>query len=44
MKSLRHDGSPEATNDLYALACGSDNRVESYPGCIVNGVRYNIEK
>ncbi|KAK1577107.1 hypothetical protein Q3G72_019025 [Acer saccharum] len=44
MKSLRYDGSPEATNDLYALACGPDNRVESYPGCIVNGVRYNIEE
>ena len=29
---------------MYALACGSDNRVESYPGCIVNGVRYNIEE
>ncbi|KAK1551176.1 hypothetical protein Q3G72_031504 [Acer saccharum] len=44
MKSLRYDGSPEATNDLYALACGPDNRVESYPSCIVNGVRYNIEE
>lgn len=43
MKSIRHTGSVEATDELYALACGPDNRIQSYPGCIVNGVRYIIE-
>jgi hypothetical protein len=26
--------------DLFALACGPDLRLRSYPSCIVNGVRF----
>ena len=41
MKSLHHQGSIEATNELYSLACGPDVRVIQYSGCIVNGVRFH---
>ena len=41
MKQLRHDGSNEATDQLYALALGPDFRARSYSACIVNGVRFH---
>ncbi|PON91048.1 LOW QUALITY PROTEIN: hypothetical protein TorRG33x02_130790 [Trema orientale] len=33
-------GSPEATDELYVLASQSDFRAYSYPGCVVNGVKF----
>ncbi|KAK3205708.1 hypothetical protein Dsin_019754 [Dipteronia sinensis] len=41
MTILYNKGSSEATNQLYALACGPDHRVKSYNACIVNGVRFH---
>ena len=32
--------SPEATDELYALANFPDRRIHSYPGCMVNGVKF----
>ncbi|RVW42210.1 hypothetical protein CK203_108057 [Vitis vinifera] len=43
MKALRVKQSPEATDELYSLACGPDNRVHTYMGCIVNGVRFHTK-
>ncbi|KAM6544118.1 hypothetical protein CsatB_008565 [Cannabis sativa] len=37
---LRRLGSPEASDELFSLASGSSNLVASYPGCVVNGVRF----
>ncbi|KAJ8617712.1 hypothetical protein MRB53_013898 [Persea americana] len=39
MQLLRQQKSPKATDDLYSLACGPDNRVTQYTDCIVNGIR-----
>ena len=35
-------GASEATDELYSLAIGLDNRVYSYYGCVVNGVKFII--
>lgn len=43
MQELRSQKSPEATNDLYSLACGPDHRVIRYNGCIVNGIRFHTK-
>ncbi|WKA05473.1 hypothetical protein VitviT2T_023437 [Vitis vinifera] len=43
MKALCVKQSPEATDELYSLACGPDNRVHTYMGCIVNGVRFHTK-
>lgn len=44
MQLLRQQKSPEATDDLYSLACGPDNRVTQYTGCIVNGIRFHSKE
>ena len=38
MKILHHQGSLEATNELYSLASGPDHRVSLYHSCVVNGI------
>ena len=43
MKALCVKQSPEATDELYSLACGPYNRVHTYMGCIVNGVRFHTK-
>ena len=43
MKLLRVKQSREATDELYSLACGQDNQVHTYTGCIVNGVRFHTK-
>lgn len=43
MKMLHSQNSPEATNQLYSLACGPDSRVRRYSACIVNGFRFHTE-
>ena len=37
---LRQTGSLEVHEQLISLANGSSTRVASYPGCVVNGVRF----
>lgn len=37
---LQFDGVVEVSDDIYALSCGPDKRIEIFPSCIVNGVRY----
>ena len=37
-------GSEEATDCLYSLACGPDTRVRRYSSCIVNGVRFHTSE
>uniref|UniRef100_A0A5B7BH02 DUF4216 domain-containing protein n=1 Tax=Davidia involucrata TaxID=16924 RepID=A0A5B7BH02_DAVIN len=44
MKLLRHRKSPEATEQLYALACGPDQRVSHYSGCIIDGIRFHTKE
>ncbi|XP_022148890.1 uncharacterized protein LOC111017452 [Momordica charantia] len=36
--------SNEVVNELYALACGPDRRVNSYQRCVTNGVRFNTNE
>ena len=43
MQTLYMQKSPEATDELYALACGPDKRTRKYSSCIVNGVRFHIK-
>ncbi|KAL6333794.1 hypothetical protein AAG906_028980 [Vitis piasezkii] len=43
MKILRHQGSPEATDELYSLASGPDRRVSLYHSCVVNGIRFHTK-
>ena len=38
---LRNIDQEEVDDDLFALACGPDFRVNKYSSCIVNGVRFN---
>lgn len=40
MNQLRSQGSPEATDSLWALANGPSCLVHQYSGCRVNGVRF----
>ena len=42
MYDLREIGSPEATDDLFALASGSSFSVNSYTGCVINSVKWLI--
>jgi hypothetical protein len=42
MNSLRVNGSPEATNQLWVLANGPNLLVKEYSVCIVNGIRFHI--
>ena len=44
MQLLRQQKSPEATNDLYLLACSLDNRVTQYTSRIVNGIRFHSKE
>lgn len=41
MKNLHSAKSPIATDELYALACGPDNRVWILSGCICKGIRFH---
>ena len=43
MKALRIKQSSKAIDELYSLACGLDNRVHTYMGCIVNGVQFHTK-
>ena len=40
MYNLREQNAPEATDQLVSLASGSSFSVRSYPGCVVNGVKF----
>ena len=40
---LYNNHSPEATEALYALACGPDVEVKKYNTCIVNGIRFHTK-
>ncbi|KAH9684342.1 DUF4216 domain-containing protein [Citrus sinensis] len=42
MMTMRCEGSIEATDQFYSLACGPNPVVYSYSGCNVNGVRYHV--
>ena len=44
MQLLRQQKSPEATDDLFSLACGPDNRVTQYTCYIVNGIRFHSKE
>ncbi|XP_052171551.1 uncharacterized protein LOC127787533 [Diospyros lotus] len=44
MTSLRSQDQSKLTEQIYALACGPDNRVRRYSGCIVNGVRFHTKE
>ncbi|WVZ83970.1 hypothetical protein U9M48_031056 [Paspalum notatum var. saurae] len=39
---LHCDGVVEVSDDIYALSCGPDKRIEKYPSCVANGARYRI--
>ncbi|XP_058207294.1 uncharacterized protein LOC131320577 [Rhododendron vialii] len=41
MNELRNQGSPEATDELWSLANGPDALIDTYSGCISNGVRFH---
>ncbi|CAL5415106.1 unnamed protein product [Camellia sinensis] len=41
MNELRSQHSPEATDDMWSLANGPSGLVNTYSGCICNGVRYH---
>ena len=43
MNDLDYVGAPEAIDELYALANGLDVCVYSYIGCVVNGIKFQIE-
>ena len=39
MRQLQED--PQSVDpDLFALACGPDNRVKTYSACVLHGVRF----
>ncbi|XP_058211618.1 uncharacterized protein LOC131323794 [Rhododendron vialii] len=40
VNELRKQGSPEATNELWSLANGPGPIINTYSGCISNGVRF----
>ncbi|MCL7029262.1 hypothetical protein MKW94_000249 [Papaver nudicaule] len=44
MTTLRANGAPEATDELYSLAWGIDFRANSYSVCNVNGVRFHTSQ
>ncbi|KAF7114861.1 hypothetical protein RHSIM_RhsimUnG0074200 [Rhododendron simsii] len=41
MNELQNQGSPEATDELWSLANGPDALIDTYSGCISNGVRFH---
>ena len=43
MKHMYYNKDPAATKDLFVLACGPDQRVNHYTGCIVNGLRFHAK-
>ena len=43
MMHLYNNHSSEATEALYALACGPDVEVKKYDTCIVNGVWFHTK-
>ncbi|WJZ84642.1 hypothetical protein VitviT2T_004236 [Vitis vinifera] len=43
MKILRHQGSPEAIDELYSLASRPDRRVSLYHSCVVNGIQFHTK-
>lgn len=44
IENLRQTEPTIVSGDLYALANGPDIRINSYSGCIVNGVRFLTEE
>lgn len=44
MQRLRSAKSPIASDEVYALACGPDRRVNRYSGCVVNGIRFHAKE
>ena len=40
MYDIREIGSSEATDDLFSLASGSSFSVNSYTGCVINGMKW----
>ncbi|XP_058202924.1 uncharacterized protein LOC131317385 [Rhododendron vialii] len=40
VNELRKQGSPEATNELWSMANGPEPIINTYSGCISNGVRF----
>ena len=43
MKALRVKKSLEVIDELYSLACGPNNWVHTYTGCIVNEVCFHTK-
>ncbi|KAJ9553036.1 hypothetical protein OSB04_017081 [Centaurea solstitialis] len=43
MEKMRHEGSSEATDDMYSLALGPFDRYTSWTSCIVNGLRFHSQ-
>ena len=43
MKVLSVKQSLEAIDELFSLACGPENQVHTYIGCIVNEVRFHTK-
>ncbi|XP_058216777.1 uncharacterized protein LOC131327648 [Rhododendron vialii] len=41
MNELWNQGSPEATDELWSLANGPDALIDTYSGCISNGVQFH---
>ena len=41
MNQLRHNKSPEATDEMWSMANGPNSLVNTYSGCICNGVRFH---
>ncbi|GMP65663.1 hypothetical protein CsSME_00026365 [Camellia sinensis var. sinensis] len=41
MNQLRNENSPEATDEMWSLANGPNALVNTYSGCICNGVRFH---
>lgn len=44
MKLLHHWNMPEATEQLYALACGPDKQVSRYTRCIFDGIWFHTKE
>lgn len=44
MNDLRRQGSPEATDELWSLAHGPGALINTYSGCISNGVRFHTNE
>ena len=41
---MRHQNSTEATDEIYALACGPDSRGKCYTRCVIEGIRFHTKE